>query len=195
MGHKMDGTEPTGERKATKGCRIGCLSMLAFFTALIYWIAIGQSPSNYLTYRMYRPDKKKNNNIEEVTGIRFPSFKLLSQKISDNSIVGGLYYDAKLEFDEVPNDGFYQKLDSLCELGVITGPARHENKKRWKLYDVSYNPGLTDEYFFKLILRNRRNIHRIIYYTIAINRGQKEWRMRICDSYEAYYSESELRID
>ncbi|MBO4561476.1 MAG: hypothetical protein J5705_05890 [Bacteroidaceae bacterium] len=194
MGHKMDGTEPTGERKATKGCRIGCLSMLAFFTALIYWIAIGQSPSNYLTYRMYRPDKK-NNNIEEVTGIRFPSFKLLSQKISDNSIVGGLYYDAKLEFDEVPNDGFYQKLDSLCELGVITGPARHENKKRWKLYDVSYNPGLTDEYFFKLILRNRRNIHRIIYYTIAINRGQKEWRMRICDSYEAYYSESELRID
>ena len=87
MEKKMDGTEVTGERKATKGCRIGCLSMLVLFTALIYWIAIGQSPSNYLTYRKYRPDKK-NNNIEEVTGIRFPSFKLLSQKISDNSIIG-----------------------------------------------------------------------------------------------------------
>lgn len=194
MEKKMDGTEVTGERKATKGCRIGCLSMLVLFTALIYWIAIGQSPSNYLTYRKYRPDKK-NNNIEEVTGIIFPSFKLLSQKISDNSIIGGLYYDAKLEFDEVPNEEFYQKLDSLCELGIITGPARHENKKVWKLYDVSYNPGLTDEYFFKLILRDRRNIHRIIVYTVAINRGQKEWRMRICDSYEGYYSETELKMD
>lgn len=194
MEYKMDGTELTGERKATKGCRIGCLSMLVFFTALIYWIAIGQSPNNYLTYRKYRPDKK-NNNIEEVTGIRFPSFKLLSQKISDNSIVGGLYYDAKLEFDEVPNEGFYQKLDSLCELGIITRPARHENKRRWKCYDVSYNPGLTDQYFFKFVLRDRRNIHRIILYTIEINKGQKEWRMRIRDEYEAYYSETELKID
>lgn len=194
MEYKMDGTELTGERKATKGCRIGCLSMLVFFTALIYWIAIGQSPNNYLTYRKYRPDKK-NNNIEEVTGIRFPSFKLVNQKISDNSIVGGLYYDGRLEFDEVPDEGFYQKLDSLCTLGVITGPARHENKRRWKCYDVSYNPGLTDQYFFKFVLRDRRNIHRIILYTIEINKGQKEWRMRIRDEYEAYYSETELKID
>ena len=194
MEYKMDGTELTGERKATKGCRIGCLSMLVLFTALFYWIAIGQSPSNYLTFRKYRPDKK-NNNIEEVTGIRFPSFKLLERNIVDNTIFGGLYYNAKLEFNEVPSDVFYQQLDSLCELGIITGPARHENKKVWKLYDVSYNPGLTDEYFFKLILRDRRNIHRIIVYTVAINRGQKEWRMRICDSYEGYYSETELKMD
>lgn len=194
MEYKTEGTEPTGERKATKGCRIGCLSMLVLFTALIYWIAIGQSPSNYLTFRKYRPDKK-NNNIEEVTGIRFPSFKLLDQNLVDNSIFGGLYYNAKLEFNEVPSDVFYQKLDSLCELGIITGPARHENKKRWKCYDVSYNPVLTDEYFFKHVLRDRRNIHRIIVYTITINKGQKEWKMRICDSYEGYYADSEIRIE
>ena len=191
MDYKTEGSEATNERKATKGCRMGCLSMVVFFTALMFWIAIGLSPNNYLTFRKYRPDKK-NNNIEEETGIRFPSFKLLNQKINDNSMIGVLYYDAELEFDEVPNDGFYQKLDSLCESGIITGPARHENRKRWKCYDVSYNPGLTDEYNFMHVIRNRRNIHRIIVYIIEINKGQKKWRMRIRDGYECYFSETEI---
>lgn len=194
MENNMDGSGLNSERKATKGCRIGCLSMIVFFTALIFWISVGQSPSNYLTFRIYRPDRKRNN-IEEVTGIGFPSFKVVKRNLYDHSILGGLCYDVELEFDDVPDDEFYLKLDSLCDLGIITGPARHENRKLWKHYDVSYNPELADDYFFKHILRDRRNIHRIIVYTVELAKGQKTWRIRISDRYEGDYSETEIRIE
>lgn len=65
-----------------------------------------------MTLQKYRPDKK-DNIIEQETGIAFPSFKLVDKDIYDDGLFSTLGYIGFLEFDEVPCDEFYHKLDSL----------------------------------------------------------------------------------
>ena len=187
MEEVKNNTELNDDNLLPKGCRIGCLSMLGIFTALLLLILIGSSPSNYMTYMKYRPDKK-HNNIEQETGISFPSFKLVKKDVYDDGMLSRFGYTGFLEFDEVPDDGFYQKLDSLCNLGIITaGEARHENRKVWKHFGNTYGSQVHEFYTFKHVIRNRKNEHRFISYTIEIQKGEKEWRLWMIEGYSGDY--------
>lgn len=169
------------------GCRTGCLSMLGLSVVFLLLTIIGSSPRNYRTYQKYRPDKK-DNIIEEETGIAFPSFSLKSQDIYDDGLFKTLGYTGKLEFDEIPDDRFYLQLDSLCSLGIIEGKARHENRKQWKHYSTPYNPELPDEYRFKHIIRDRKNENRVIIYRIDLEKGKKDWILHITEGYKDEFS-------
>ena len=164
--------------------------MLGIFIALLLLILIGSSPRNYMTFQKYRPDKK-DNIIENETGIAFPSFKLVDKDIYDDGLFSTLGYIGFLEFDEVPCDEFYHKLDSLCDLGIITGKARHENRKAWKHYGNTYGSQVHEFYEFKHIIRNRRNENMILTYKIEIEKGQKNWRVRIREGYRGEFSDSD----
>lgn len=122
MDEVKNDSELTDENLLPKGCRIGCFSMLGIFIALLLLILIGSSPRNYMTFQKYRPDKK-DNIIENETGIAFPPFKLVDKDIYDDGLFSALGYTGNMEFEEVPGDDLYHKLDSLCDLGIITGKA------------------------------------------------------------------------
>ena len=190
MEEVKNNTELTDDNLLPKGCRIGCFSMLGIFIALLLLILIGSSPRNYMTFQKYRPDKK-DNIIENETGIAFPSFKLVDKDIYDDGLFSTLGYAGDMEFDEVPGDEFYHKLDSLCDLGIITGKARHENRKAWKHYGNTYGSQVHEFYEFKHIIRNRRNENRILTYKIEIEKGQKNWRVRIREGYRGEFSDSD----
>ena len=182
--HKSDRNE---NGLPPNGCRTGCLSMLGLSVVFLLLTIIGSSPRNYRTYQKYRPDKK-NNIIEEETGIAFPSFSLKSQDIYDDGLFKTFGYTGKLEFDEIPNDIFYLQLDSLCSLGITEGKARHENRKQWNHHFTSYNPELPDEYRFKHIIRDRRNANRVIIYRIDLEKGKKDWILHITEGYKGEFS-------
>lgn len=190
MEEVKNNTELTDDNLLPKGCWIGCFSMLGIFIALLLLILIGSSPRNYMTFQKYRPDKK-DNIIEQETGIAFPSFKLVDKDIYDDGLFSTLGYIGFLEFDEVPCDEFYHKLDSLCDLGIITGKARHENRKAWKHYGNTYGSQEHEFYEFKHIIRNRRKENRILTYKIEIEKGQKSWRVRIIEGYRGEFSDSD----
>lgn len=190
MEKEKNDPQMTDDHLLPKGCRIGCFSMLGIFIALLLLILIGSSPRNYITFQKYRPDKK-DNIIENETGIAFPSFKLVDKDIYDDGLFSTLGYIGFLEFDEVPCDEFYHKLDSLCDLGIITGKARHENRKAWKHYGNTYGSQVHEFYEFKHIIRNRRNENRILTYKIEIEKGQKSWRVRIREGYRGEFSDSD----
>jgi hypothetical protein len=187
-------SELTDDNLQPKGCRIGCLSMLGIFTVILLLVLIGSSPRNYMTFQKYRPDKK-DNIIEQETGIAFPPFKLVDKDIYDDGIISGMFsYNGELEFYEVPGDEFYHKLDSLCDLGIITGKARHENRKAWKHYGNTYGSQVHELYEFKHIIRNMRSENRILTYKIEIEKGQKNWRVKIKEGYKGEFSDSDKEI-
>lgn len=65
--------------------------MLGIFIALLLLILIGSSPRNYMTFQKYRPDKK-DNIIEQETGIVFPPICILGVIAFINSL---LYRDSE----------------------------------------------------------------------------------------------------
>lgn len=79
----------------------------------------------------------------------------------------------------------------LYDLGIITAKARHENRKAWKHYGNTYGSQVHEFYEFKHIIRNRRNENRILTYKIEIEKGQKNWRVRIREGYRGEFSDSD----
>ena len=189
MDEVKNDSELTDDNMLPKGCRIGCFSMIGIFTALWLLILIGSSPRNYMTFQKYRPDKN-NSIIEQETGIAFPPFRIVGKDIYNDEIISKVFsYNGEMEFDEVPDDGFYHKLDSLCNLGIINGgEARHENRKRWKHFGNTYGSQVHEFYDFKHIIRNRNNENRFISYKIEIEKGEKKWRLRILEGYTGILS-------
>lgn len=65
----------------------------------------------YAYHRKYR--FTDTETLERITGIDYPDFKIVKYKKDKSSFLGDYNDMLVIEFDEIPSEGFYQRIDSL----------------------------------------------------------------------------------
>lgn len=154
--------------KENRGCGRGCLIMICVFAGIVLlFIIIGK----IIDYRICRHAPDWAEYVEEFAeGVEFPPYEFVSYEW-----IGPQFPDyhnrTTFRFNEVPDSGFYMKLDSLCRIA----PWRFKDG-RWRYYypenDSLYNEHMMELGFPKDLVPSIGE-----YYEITIPRDSLEWTM------------------
>jgi hypothetical protein len=149
--------------------------MFVYIPAVIFWIFI----IVFLVYMWVtaKPTKHYTNRkvIEKITNIQLPKYKIVEIQEGERDFTGDYRDIVIIEFETIPEENFYQTLDSICKNSPgITG-LENDFEPDWTCRDGIYHYGRM--WGNRLPAPNGENDKYDGFLNIEIERGNKQARI------------------
>ncbi len=104
----------------TKGWKKGCLTgtiMLVIVLLTALWLLMQIFPTTGQVHRTYSKRYEKKTAIEKIIGVEIPKFKVIDSDLTSFRPVDFEFnIETAIEFTTLPEDKFFNTLDSICML-------------------------------------------------------------------------------
>jgi len=125
---------------AKKGWKMGCLAgtaMLVVIALSFFWFALQLFPTPRKIHRQYSKQYENRSEIQRIIGVEIPKFKVINSQLNHlNGFDFEFEVQCTIEFNTLPDDKLFTRLDSICNLPVPPEPDENSSYFYYGIGDI-----------------------------------------------------------